>query len=135
MNGLACGSLRPNKQVNAAAVLLHTAIAFPLIFAQMASQPAPKVQCLAQVVDEENLDAKLTFEEALCCTDGMRLVSQAKPLVVNKPVGSCKIADLPAKGMLSETSSKKRAQFLDVIMDFGGELDLQLIEQLFTQQR
>lgn len=101
----------------------------------MASQPAERIQSLAQVVDEENLDGKLTFEEALCCVDGMKLVTQTRPIVVNKPAGTCTIADMPVKGMLSSEGTKKRSQFLDVIMDYKGALDLKLIEDMFVQQR
>ncbi|CAE7615960.1 unnamed protein product [Symbiodinium sp. CCMP2592] len=100
----------------------------------MASLPPQRSVSLAQSMNEATLDGTTTWEEAIGITDGMKIMTLDKPLVVNKPIGAIKIGDLPAKDEIVDSMNKK-VQFLEVLMDYEGDLDLKIIETLFKQQR
>ena len=85
-------------------------------------------------MNEELLDGRCTVDEALANTEGMKLLQLEKPIIAHKEVGNIKRADLPAKMEITD-SVRKKVQFLDIIHDFEGDLDLKVIEQLFLQQR
>ncbi|CAE6965865.1 unnamed protein product, partial [Symbiodinium natans] len=102
----------------------------------MASVPPQRPISLAQSLHEDHdiLDGPLTFEEAIANTEGMKVIFLDRAMVVHKPVGSVQIGDLPAKDEIQD-SVKKRVQFLDVVLDYEGDLDLKEIETMFLQQR
>ena len=100
----------------------------------MASLPPQRPVSLAQSMNESNLDGTVTWEEAIGITDGMKIMTLDKPLVVNKPVGAIKIGDLPARDEIVDSMNKK-VQFVDALMDYEGDLDLKIIEAMFKQQR
>ncbi|CAJ1382958.1 unnamed protein product [Effrenium voratum] len=100
----------------------------------MASVPPHRAESLARSFDNANLDGNCTLEEAIAHTDGMKILYLEKPMVVNKEPGSIKLGDLPAKMEITD-SVKKKTQFLDVIADHEGPIDLNAVETMFLQQR
>ena len=100
----------------------------------MASVPPHRAELLARSFDNANLDGNCTLEEAIAHTDGMKILYLEKPMVVNKEPGSIKLGDLPAKMEITD-SVKKKTQFLDVIADHEGPIDLNAVETMFLQQR
>ena len=97
--------------------------AFCPLVSLMASLPPQRPVPLAQFIDENNLDDMVTRHEPIGITDSMKLMTLKKPLVVNKPNGATKIGDLPDKDEIVDSMNKK-IQFLDVLMDDEGYLDL-----------
>ena len=55
-------------------------------------------------------------------------------MVVNKPVGFVKVGDLPARDEIDD-GIKKKIQFLDVLLEYEGAIDLKEVETMFLQQR
>ena len=100
----------------------------------MASAAPRRPISLAQSFDETNLDGNITWDEAITNTDGMKVVGLERPMVVNKPVGFVKVGDLPARDEIDD-GIKKKIQFLDVLLEYEGAIDLKEVETMFLQQR
>ncbi|CAE7300219.1 unnamed protein product [Symbiodinium natans] len=100
----------------------------------MASRAPHRPVSLAQSLHNDALDGAITFDEAISHTDGLKLVRLEKPLIVHKEPGCITVGDLPAKDEITD-EIKKKVQFLDVLMNWEGELDFKKIEELFFQQR
>ena len=100
----------------------------------MASRAPHRPVSLAQSLHNDALDGAITFDEAISHTDGLKLVRLEKPLIVHKEPGCITVGDLPAKDEITD-EIKKKVQFLDVLMNWEGELDFNKIEELFFQQR
>ena len=101
----------------------------------MCSEAPSRSLGLAKDIDEETRDGPLTFDEALVYTEGLKLVTMDRPIIVDKETGDCKVGDLPAKMEIVATSSGKKNQFLDMILQHKGVIDKKFIEQCFLQQR
>ena len=104
----------------------------------MASQPPQRAMSLAQSIDEGNLDGSVTWDETISSTEGMKVVFMEKPVVVNKEPGHIQIGNLPARDTILSSdgrATKKKLQFLDVILGHEGEINLPLLEQMFLQGR
>ncbi|CAE7825455.1 unnamed protein product, partial [Symbiodinium necroappetens] len=86
-------------------------------------------------MNEGHLDGAITWEEAISNTDGLKVLQLDRPMIVHKDVGCVKVGDLPAQDEITADSIKKKVQFLDIMLDYEGEIDLKHIETLFLQQR
>ncbi|CAE7362365.1 unnamed protein product [Symbiodinium sp. CCMP2592] len=100
----------------------------------MASSIPSRPVSLAQNEHSGSLDGSMTFEEAMANTDGLKVITLEKPMIVHKEPGFVSIGDLPAVNNLTDVL-KKKTQFLDVIMGYEGPIDFKSLEQLFLQQR
>ena len=129
----------PSPDIFVAAPLKYWSLRYYLVLLRlclevMASNPPQRSISLAQSVDDRNLDGSVTFEEAIANTEGLKTLQLEKPIIVHKPVGNIKVADLPAKDEIHD-NGKKKLQFLDVIMGHKGAFNFKEIETLFLQQR
>ena len=86
-------------------------------------------------MNEGHLDGAITWEGAISNTDGLKVLQLVRPMIVHKDVGCEKVGDLPAQDEITADSIKKKVQFLDIMLDYEGEIDLKHIETLFLQQR
>ncbi|CAE7356601.1 unnamed protein product, partial [Symbiodinium sp. CCMP2456] len=101
----------------------------------MASETPRRPVSLAQSMNEGHLDGAITWEEAISNTDGLKVLQLDRPMIVHKDVGCVKVGDLPAQDEITADSIKKKVQFLDIMLDYEGEIDFKHIETLFLQQR
>ena len=60
----------------------------------MCSEPPSRSRGLAQDIDEGNRDGPLTFDEAIAFTEGLKLASMDRPVIVDKEAGDCQLGDL-----------------------------------------
>ena len=80
----------------------------------MASVQPQRAPSLAQSLHDEleMLNGALTWEEAIVNIDGMKIVVVEKPIIVNRPTGSIRIGDLPAKDKITHSIYKKESPVL-----------------------
>ena len=99
----------------------------------MASVPPQRPTSLARSMEDRKLNGEMTLQEALVCTGGMKPMCVDRPTIVHKAIGCVVVGDLPAKDEIVDIA-KKRLQFLEVLIDWEGDLDLKELETLFFQQ-
>ena len=66
-------------------------------------------------MDDENFDGKVTWDEAIANTDGMKVIVLERPVIRKEP-GAVKIGDIPARDTIAgdENSMKKKGAVLGV---------------------
>ena len=97
----------------------------------MASKVDRSVRSLRQVEGGARDDGALTWDEAAALTENMKAVVTPKPSITRRPPGDLKVADLPLRFL----GEGKKNQWVDVLIDWEGDIDLDRLEEFFLQQR